>query len=127
MTVTGPDFVGLQVRDLEQSARFYEAELGLVRAPGTPPDAVVFATAPIAFALRRPLPGVDLDAATPRPGAGVVLWLQADDAQSLHDRLASHDVPIVVPPGDGPFGRFFTFADPDGYAVTIHDRASAPR
>ncbi|MFF2929024.1 VOC family protein, partial [Streptomyces sp. NPDC057927] len=26
-------------------------------------------------------------------------------------------------PIDGPFGRTFTFADPDGYQVTLHDRA----
>jgi len=26
-------------------------------------------------------------------------------------------------PIDGPFGRTFTFADPDGYHVTLHDRA----
>jgi predicted enzyme related to lactoylglutathione lyase len=28
----------------------------------------------------------------------------------------------VTPPFDGPFGRTFTFADPDGYPVTLHDR-----
>jgi predicted lactoylglutathione lyase len=47
MPVTGPDFVALQVRDLEASARFYTE--------------------------RR-----------------------------------------------GPFGRTFAFADPDGYAITVH-------
>ena len=26
-------------------------------------------------------------------------------------------------PVDGPFGRTFTFADPDGYQITLHDRA----
>ena len=26
-------------------------------------------------------------------------------------------------PFDGPFGRTFTFPDPDGYAVTVHDQA----
>jgi predicted enzyme related to lactoylglutathione lyase len=26
----------------------------------------------------------------------------------------------VTEPFDGPFGRTFVFADPDGYAVTIH-------
>jgi predicted enzyme related to lactoylglutathione lyase len=31
-------------------------------------------------------------------------------------------VPIVTPPVDGPFGRTFSFADPDGYVITIHDR-----
>lgn len=57
MAVTGPDFVALQVRDLEASARFYTERLGLTRAPA---------------------------------------------------------------PFDGPFGRTFAFADPDGYVVTLH-------
>ncbi|BCJ54452.1 glyoxalase [Actinoplanes sp. NBRC 14428] len=122
MTVTGPDFIALQVRDLEKAADFYESRLGLQRAPVAPPHAVVFATTP-AFAVREPLPGLDLDAVTPQPGAGVVLWFGADDAQAVHDRLAADGVPITVPPFDGPFGRTFTFTDPDGYAVTIHDRA----
>ena len=123
MTVTGPDFIALQVRDLERSAAFYEDRLGLRRVPASPPGAVVFATTPASFAVREPLPGVDLDAASPRPGVGVALWLHADDAQALHDALAAAGVPIPVPPADGPFGRTFTFTDPDGYAVTIHDRA----
>jgi len=54
-TVAGPDFIALQVRDIERAAEFYERELGLTRAPG-PPHAVVFATQPIAFAVRDPLP-----------------------------------------------------------------------
>lgn len=122
MPITGPDFIALQVRDLEKAAAFYETHLGLQRAQTAPPHAVVFATEPIAFAVREPLPGLDLDAVAPRPGAGVVLWLAADDAQGLHDDLVARGVPIVAPPADGPFGRFFTFADPDGYAVTVHDR-----
>jgi predicted enzyme related to lactoylglutathione lyase len=73
--------------------------------------------------VREPLPGVDLDAVSPHPGAGVVLWLHADDAQAVHDRLVAAGVTIAVPPSDGPCGRWFTFLDPDGYAVTLHDRA----
>ncbi|MDQ6946562.1 MAG: VOC family protein [Actinomycetota bacterium] len=123
MTVTGPDFLALQVRDLDRSAGFYETRLGLRRLPTCPPGAVVFDTTPIAFAVREPLPGVDLDAASPRPGLGVSLWLHTDNAQDLHDKLIAVDVPIIVPPFDGPFGRTFSFTDPDGYAVTIHDQA----
>ncbi|WP_432491007.1 VOC family protein [Kineococcus auxinigenes] len=122
MTVTGPDFLALQVRDLERAAAFYEERLGLRRAPSGPPHAVVFDTAPIPFAVREPLPGVDLDAAA-RPGLGVALWLRADDAQGLHDDLTATGTPILSAPADGPFGRTFTFADPDGYAVTVHDGA----
>ncbi|MEV0821020.1 VOC family protein [Nonomuraea rubra] len=119
MTVTGIDFVALQVRDLERAAAFYEKHLGLVRNPAAPPHAVVFATEPIAFAVREPLPGVELPE---RPGAGVALWLKAGDAQRLHDDLQAAGVPIVTPPMDGPFGRTFSFEGPEGYVITIHDR-----
>jgi predicted enzyme related to lactoylglutathione lyase len=117
MAVIGPDFVALQVRDLETSARFYIERLGLTRAPAAPPGAVVFATEPIPFAVRKP--AVDLDAAN-RLGWGVALWIKAENVDQLHDDLAKHEVPIVTAPFDGPFGRTFAFADPDGYVVTLH-------
>ncbi len=121
--ITGPDFIALQVRDLDASAAFYETHLGLRRAPVSPPHGVVFDTTPVAFAVREPLPGVDLDATAPHPGAGIALWLHADDAQGLHDALVAAGVPVLAPPIDGPFGRTFTFSDPDGYAITVHDQA----
>jgi catechol 2,3-dioxygenase-like lactoylglutathione lyase family enzyme len=117
MAVLGPDFISLQVRDLEASAAFYAERLGMTRAAFSPDHAVVFDTATITFALREPL--VDLDAVE-HLGWGVALWLKADDPQQLHDTLADAGVPILVDPFDGPFGRTFTFADPDGYGVTIH-------
>ena len=123
MAVTGPTFIALQVRNIERAAEFYETHLGLKRAPVAPPGAVVFDTKPASFAVREPLSGVDLDAARPNPGIGVALWLHADDAQALHDSLAADGVPITVAPFDSPFGRTFTFPDPDGYAITIHDQA----
>ncbi|SDO70227.1 VOC family protein [Actinacidiphila guanduensis] len=121
MAVTGPDFVSLQVRDLERSAAFYERYLGLKRSDAGPPHAVVFDTAPIAFAVRDLVPGNDMDG-VPQPGQGMALWLHAPDAQDIHDALAAEGTPIVSPPIDGPFGRTFTFADPDGYHVTLHNR-----
>lgn len=120
MTITGPDFIALQVRDVEAAATFYEQQLGLTRTPQNPPGAVVFMTTP-AFAVRQPLPGVDLDAPGAQPGRGVALWLKSDDAQALHDALAGNGVPIAAAPFDGPFGRTFSFTDPDGYLVTVHD------
>ena len=122
MTVTGPDFIALQARDVEAAAAFYRRHLGLRRAPVSPPGAVVFATAPIPFAIREPLLGVNLDAAG-RPGTGVALWFKADDAQALHDWLAAAGARIVNAPEDGPFGRQFSFADPEGYVITVHDKA----
>ncbi len=122
MTVTGPTFIALQVRDLDRAAEFYETRLGLKPTPVAPPGAVVFDTKPASFAVREPLPGVDLNAARPNPGIGVAVWLHADDAQALHDSLAADGVSITVAPFDSPFGRTFTFSDPDGYAITIHDQ-----
>ena len=122
MPVTGPDFISLQVRDLDASQKFYEQYLGLVRSPAGPPHAVVFQTAPIAFAVRGVVPGTDLDS-VPQPGIGTALWLHATEVQAIHDALISDGHRIVAEPIDGPFGLTFTFADPDGYHVTLHDRA----
>jgi predicted enzyme related to lactoylglutathione lyase len=123
MTVTGPDFIALQVTDLERSAEFYETHLGLRRAATSPPHAVVFDTSPIAFAVRELLPGFEPAAVTPWAGAGVVLWLAVDDAPKLHDDLEAAGIPIVAPPVMSPFGPMFTFRDPDGYAITLHSAA----
>lgn len=121
MTVIGPDFIALQVRDLEASASFYEQVLGLRRAEASPPGAVVFATSPIPFAVREPLPGLDLDAVE-RPGAGVALWLRAEDVRAARAALESAGRPILRDLAPSPFGLTLTFADPDGYAVTLHDQ-----
>ena len=123
MSAIGPDFISLQVRDLERSAAFYERHLGLTRAEVAPPHAVVFDTSPIPFAVREPLPGVDPSRVSPAPGTGVVLWLAVDDAPAMHEALVAAGVAILVPPTPSPFGPMFTFRDPDGYAVTLHSRA----
>jgi len=120
--VTGPDFISLQVRDLAASQAFYERYLGLVRSPAGPPHAVVFDTKPVAFAVRDLAPGTDL-AGVAQPGIGAAIWLHATDVQDIHDALAADGHTVVVAPYDGPFGRTFTFADPDGYQITLHDRA----
>ena len=122
MPVTGPDFISLQARDLAASQAFYERYLGLVRSPAGPPHAVVFETAPIAFALRDLAPGTDLTDVD-QPGIGAAIWLHATEVQAIHDALVADGHTIVADPIDGPFGRTFTFADPDGYRITLHDRA----
>ena len=121
MPATGPDFISLQARDLTASQVFYENYLGLVRSQAGPPHAVVFETTPIAFALRDIVPGTYL-ASVPQPGIGAGIWLHATDVQTIHDALVADGHTIVAAPIDGPFGRTFTFADPDGYQVTLHDR-----
>lgn len=117
----GPDFIALQVRDLAASTRFYAETFGFQAAPKSPPGAVVFDTKPIALAIREPI--------RPLPesgplGVGVSLWIACEDADALHDLLVKRGGKVLAPLADGPFGRFFVAADPDGYAVTFH---TAPR
>ncbi len=50
------------------------------------------------------------------------MWLHAPDAQQIHDALAADGVTIETDPFDGPFGRTFTFVDPDGYLLTLHSK-----
>lgn len=116
-TPIGPSFVALQVRDLAASAKFYKEVYGFEAADRSPPGAVVFATRPIALALReplRPLPG------SGPLGTGVVLWVACDDADALHDAIVERGGKVLAPLADGPFGRFFVAGDPDGYAITFH-------
>lgn len=119
-TINGPDFLAFQVRDLEASKKFYTEVLGLKPALQSPPDAAVFLTSPIPFAVRRPL--VDLDAVD-NLGHGVAAWFHCDDSRELYDRLQERNVATLSEPQPGPFGLTFQFRDMDGYLITVHDRA----
>ena len=117
-SLDGPDFIALQVTDLEAARRFYTEVVGLQPASHTSPDAFVFATEPIAFAVRKPLVDLSLTAYL---GHGVALWFKTEDAPALLEHLQTQGVEIVQPLGDSPFGKTFTFRDPDGYLLTVHD------
>ncbi len=113
----GPDFIAIQVTDLDAARAFYTEVVGLTADPSVPPDAVVFDTKSISFAVRKPL--VDLDAVDTL-GHGVSIWFGCDNPDALHDHLMAHDVPIAFPPKDIPFGRYFAFRNPFCYAITAH-------
>lgn len=119
--LTGPSFLALQVRDLEASRTFYVEKVGLKPLPQNPPGAIVFSTRPIPFAIRTPM--VDLDA-TSKLGWGVSLWMASTDADAMHAQMVEAGVSVVLAPADGPFGRFFSFRDPDGYTITVHTTKS---
>jgi predicted enzyme related to lactoylglutathione lyase len=119
--VTGsPGFVSIVVTDAARSAEFYEKYLGAVRDTfDFGPDAVAFVGWP-AFALnsaRRP------GMAGPSPETtSIQLWWRASDAQALYERVTADGIRVLVEPSDGPFGRTFAMADPDGYRVTVYER-----
>ncbi len=114
----GPDFISLQVRNLAASRAFYTEMLGLaVDARFDAPDFVLFDTTTIPFALSAAR--VNLDDA-PQPGWGVTLWIDCDHVDELCAKMEAAGATIITPPYDGPFGRTFVFADPDGYRITAN-------
>lgn len=113
----GPDFIGIQVEDLEAARSFYGEVLGLALAARSPPGAIVFDSKPVPFAVRLPIEDLGNK---DQLGQGVALWFGCDDADALHDRLVNHGTVIVFPPKEGPFGRYFAFRDPFGYTITSH-------
>jgi len=120
-TVTpSPGFISIAVSDVARSAEFYATYLGAIRDTfDFGPDAVAYVGWPT-FALnaaRRPgQPGPSPDTTT------IQLWWRASDAQALFDSVKAAGVRILAEPFDGPFGRTFTMADPDGYRVTVYEK-----
>jgi hypothetical protein len=65
-----------------------------------------------------------------RPGApepspettSIQLWWRASNAQVLYEQASAGGVPILTEPFDGPFGRTFAMADPDGYRITVYEK-----
>ncbi|MBL4598275.1 MAG: VOC family protein [Rhizobiaceae bacterium] len=116
----GPDFIGIQADDLDAARDFYHGVLGLPIMDG-PPDAIVFDSKPIKFAVRKPLVDIQPD---DKMGWGIALWFACDDAEALHDMLVEKHIAIAFAPKDGPFGRYFAFIDPFGYTITAHTAAA---
>lgn len=113
----GPDFIGIQTKDLDGALTFYRDVVGPTPSPKAPPGAVVFDTKPIAFAVRTPIEAFDDGQ---KLGVGIALWFGCDDADALHAHLQAKGVEIAFAPKDGPFGRYFAFVDPFGYTITAH-------
>lgn len=115
-----PGFISIAVTDVERSAAFYATYLGAVRDTFEwGPLSAVFVGWPT-FALsaaRQPgQPG-------PSPETtSIQLWWRASDAQALYERAAADGIRILAEPFDGPFGRTFAMADPDGYRITVYER-----
>ncbi|GCE21447.1 VOC family protein [Dictyobacter kobayashii] len=115
----GPDFISLQVRNLSASRAFYTEMLGFtIDQSFNAPNFVLFDSSTIPFALREATANLD---EAPRPGWGMTLWIDCDHVNALHEKLATAGITIITPPFDGPFGRTFIFADPDGYQITANE------
>ncbi len=115
--ISGPDFITLLVSNLEASYKFYKEKLGLPESPEKQPNAYAFATTPCAMAIRQSPDRIKID----NPGQGIIVWLRTSDATALHSDLKKQGVPIVEDLRKSPFGMTFSFGDPDGYIMAVHD------
>jgi predicted enzyme related to lactoylglutathione lyase len=115
-----PGFISIAVSDVDRSAAFYERYLGAVRDTfDFGPGAVAFVGWPT-FAInsgRRPGQEVGPPGTSP-----IQLWWRASDAQALFEAASGDGIAILTEPFDGPFGRTFTMADPDGYRITVYEK-----
>ncbi|TMF23133.1 MAG: VOC family protein [Chloroflexi bacterium] len=119
--VTGsPGFISIAVSDANRSAAFYEQYLGAVRDTfDFGPGAVAFVgwpTLAVNSARRPGQPGPSPETTT------IQLWWRASDAQALYEKVVAAGIRILLEPFDGPFGRTFAMADPDGYRITIYEK-----
>ncbi len=115
--ISGLDFVTILVSDLEASYKFYKEKLNLPDSPEKQPNAHAFATRPCPFAIRQKPAGQKIE----NPGQGILLWLRAADATALYNDLKAQAVPIAEDLRKSPFGMTFSFKDPDGYIISVHD------
>jgi predicted enzyme related to lactoylglutathione lyase len=118
-TVTpSPGFISIAVNDVERSADFYERYVGAIR------DTFDFGSGAVAF-VGWPTFALNTARAQDVPSAAtspIQLWWRASDAQALYETVVADGVAILQEPFDGPFGRTFAMADPDGYRVTIYEK-----
>ena len=111
----GPDFITLLVRDLEASFRFYTEKIGLTPSWQSQPGSHTFAMKPCGLAIRQASEKVAFS------GQGIFVWLRTTDATALCRALEGRGVSIVKSVQDSPFGKVFSFRDPDGHVLFVHD------
>lgn len=141
--VTGCDHIGIQVRDVERSARFYEEALGfelvdrfsksepyvqrVVGYPGVTLEIAILRIPGSDVFLEileyRGVDGLPVDPGTANPGTAH-FCLFVDDLDGLYERLVERRVEFVSEvetPTAGPNkrGRLVYMKDPDGIRVEL--------
>lgn len=118
--LSGPSFVTLLVGNLETSRAFYKDTIGFKESAEKRPGAQAFDTKPCGLALRVMEPESPKAAS---PGQGVLVWFHTTDSKAMHDQLKAKGVVIAREMENSPFGRTFSFQDPDGYVLGVYDGA----
>jgi lactoylglutathione lyase len=115
------DFLSLQVRNINLSKKYYTEVFGfsVAKVQPQPEHAVVFENeAGASFAIRLPLGNLGT---LEKLGTGAMPWFAVKDVQSIFDKIKKQNGRLMQDrPQEGPFGKFFSTIDPDGYVLTFH-------
>lgn len=105
------------VVDMTRARRFYEEDLGLTVTKNFKDAWVEYHLDNGCFAITTMADGVK-----PSLRAGGSIAFEVDDLDAMLKRLKQRKVPIKVEPFDSPVCRMFVASDPEGNAVTLHQK-----
>ena len=112
MTISGLEFLFLEVNNLEESLAFYKERLGFVIESSNfnsdPPMAAVRAGS-LKLTLAQHLETML------RRGRGVHFFAGVEDVDAYYHELVQRGVEVAAPTDEGWGGRFITLEDPDKY------------
>ena len=113
----------LYVKDLTKTAAFYEALGFEIRKRETHHITAYSNWFWIDFLAVGKDERAKANTATIGKGAGVLIYLRADDVDEFHKELVSKKLKPLTKPQDQPWGnREFLLLDPDGYNLVIFKR-----
>ncbi|VXB58721.1 putative lactoylglutathione lyase [Flavobacterium sp. 9AF] len=110
-------FVSLQVKEIEESKKFYVEKLGF-EIETTNPQACVFKynSGKASFAIRTPLESLE----DRQVGIGVAVWFAVDEnVDEIREKLLKKGIDTIGGIIETPFGRAFHVKDIDGYKLTF--------
>jgi catechol 2,3-dioxygenase-like lactoylglutathione lyase family enzyme len=116
------DYTVILVRDMAAMRRFYEEVLCFPLTRELSAGWIEYQIGGTTLALSRPHRTVK-DAPTPKGSASLQLAFRVDvdDVNRCAEELLRHDVDLLEPPTDQPFGhRTLFFRDPDGNLLEVY-------
>lgn len=112
MSISGLEFIFLEVNNLEESLHFYSEQLGFEidkHDPESEPPMVKLRAGSLKITLAQHLETML------RRGRGVNVFIGVEDVDRYYRELVARGVEIHPPADEGWGGRFITLQDPDKY------------